>query len=77
MYYGRKKGIIILIILIVLIILLGVGGFAVVFFTTDMFKPNDAMFFKYLGQSIEEMQFTDNMERKRCCHRMSEVPNKI
>ena len=62
MYYGRKKSIIILVILIILIILLGAGGFAVAYFTTDLFKPNDVMFFKYLGQSIEDLQFTDNLQ---------------
>lgn len=62
MYYGRKKSIIILVILIILIILLGAGGFAIAYFTTDLFKPNDVMFFKYLGQSIEDLQFTDNLQ---------------
>lgn len=62
MYYGRKKGLIILLVLILLILLLVTGGLAFVFFGTDLLKPNDELFFKYIGKSIEEMQITENSQ---------------
>ena len=62
MYYGRKKGLIILIVLVVFILLLITGCFAIAYFTTDLFKSNDAMFFKYMGKSLEEMKFVENSQ---------------
>ncbi|MBP3255132.1 MAG: hypothetical protein J6M60_01375 [Clostridia bacterium] len=62
MYYGKKKGLIILIALIVFILLLAGGCFGFMFFTTDIFKSNDELFFKYLGKSIEDFEFTENLQ---------------
>ena len=62
MYYGRKKGIIMLLVLVLLILLLAAGAFAFVFLGTDLLKSNDEMFFKYMGKSISEMQISENTQ---------------
>ena len=59
MYYGRKKGIMIAIVSLFILIVVG-GILTYLFLATDVFKSNDALFFKYLGQVIDEAQFTKN-----------------
>ena len=51
---------IIIIILIVLIFLVGIGG-TVLYFTTDMFKPKNKLFEKYIAQNIN---IIDEMAKK-------------
>ena len=48
-----------IIILIVLILILG-GIFAYLYFATDLLKSNQQLFFKYLGQLVEEDGFFDS-----------------
>ncbi len=59
MYYGKKKGIIIAIVVIIaVIILLGVGLF--IFLKTDLFKSNENLFYKYLGEHLESYKIEEN-----------------
>lgn len=59
MYYGRKKGIIIAIIVIVVVIVLAVIGLFL-FLKTDLFKSNETLFYKYLGEHLETYKMSDN-----------------
>ena len=43
---------IIIIILVILIFIVGIGGTAL-YFTTDLLKPNQLLFQKYMAQNIE------------------------
>jgi len=61
MYSGKKKGIIIAIIIILLLIVLGVGGFFV-YATTDLFKSEQTLFLKYLGKSLEKIEYLENTQ---------------
>ena len=61
MYYGRRRGLIVAIVIIVLVIVLGIGG-AFAYLTTDMFKSNQALFFKYAGQALKNMEYTQNTQ---------------
>lgn len=59
MYYGKKKGIIIAIVVIIaIIVLVGVGLF--VFLKTDLFKSNETLFYKYLGEHLESYKIEEN-----------------
>lgn len=61
MYYGTKKKIIITIIVIVLIItIFVVGGYLFVY--TDMFKSSQELFYKYMGQTLENLKYTENLQ---------------
>lgn len=61
MYNGRKKGIIIAIIIVVLVIILGVAGFFV-YSKTDLLKSNQTLFFKYMGQTLENFKYVENTQ---------------
>ena len=61
MYYGRRRGFIVAIVIIVLVIVLGIGG-AFAYLTTDMFKSNQALFFKYAGQVLKNIEYTPNTQ---------------
>lgn len=61
MYYGKRKAIIITLIVVILVVLLGAGA-AFAFFATDMFKQNDEMFFKYMGEAIDDFKFVKNTQ---------------
>ena len=61
MYYGKKKGIMIAVIALIILVV-GGAGVAFAYFNTDLFKSNDELFFKYLGQAIEEAKFTKNTQ---------------
>jgi hypothetical protein len=61
MYYGRKKGIIITVIVVVVILLLGIGGAGAYLFT-DLFKTNETLFWKYIGNAFENVQIQENMQ---------------
>jgi len=63
---GKKKIIIISVILLILILL--IGGLAFAYITTDLFKSNQTLFFKYMGQTLENMKFSENTQ-------MSEIEN--
>lgn len=63
---GKKKIIIISVVLLILILL--IGGLAFAYITTDLFKSNQTLFFKYMGQTLENMKFSENTQ-------MSEIEN--
>ena len=54
MYNGTKKKIIIITTIIILVVILAVGG-VFAYITTDLFKSNQTLFFKYLGQALEDI----------------------
>ena len=49
-----KKGNKILIIALIIITVLVLGGVAVLYFTTDMLKTDEKLFYKYLAQVVSE-----------------------
>lgn len=61
MYYGRRKAITITIIVIILILLLAAGG-VFAYLKTDLLKSNEDLFFKYMGQNIENLNSTENAQ---------------
>ena len=62
MYYGRKKGIIIAIVVaIVVVILLAVGGFFL-YTSTDLFKSNKTLFWKYASNGMENVKTISNAQ---------------
>lgn len=66
MYNGRKK-LIIIIIIILLILILAIGG-VFAYMTTDLFKSNQTLFFKYIGQTLESIKYVENTQ-------LSEIEN--
>ena len=64
---GGKKGIIITVIIILCIVVLAAGGF-LVYATTDLFHSNQSLFFKYIGQVLENFQTVENTQ-------MAEIEN--
>ena len=66
MYNGRKK-IIIIMVIILLIVLLAIGG-VFAYITTDLFKSNQTLFFKYMGQTLESIKYVENTQ-------LSEIEN--
>ena len=62
MYYSdRRKKIVIAIVVIVLILIIG-AGFAYAYFATDLFKSNQILFYKYLGQTVENFNYANNTQ---------------
>ena len=55
---GKKIGIIIIIIFFVVAVLGGI--FAYLFLATDTFKGNKQIFFKYLSQTVEQVEEVKN-----------------
>lgn len=66
MYNGRKK-LIIIISIILLILILAIGG-VFAYITTDLFKSNQTLFFKYMGQTLESIKYVENTQ-------LSEIEN--
>lgn len=60
MYNGRKK-LIIIITIILLILILAIGG-VLAYITTDLFKSNQTLFFKYMGQTLESIKYVENTQ---------------
>ena len=60
MYNGRKK-LIIIITIILLILILAIGG-VFAYITTDLFKSNQTLFFKYMGQTLESIKYVENTQ---------------
>ena len=62
----NKKILIIIPIILILLLIIGAGGFAALYFTTDLFKSPKTLFFKYAGQTfnlsekIDYDQFLDD-----------------
>ena len=63
MNYGKKKAIIIAIVVTILIITVGLVG-VILYINTDLFKSNQALFFKYIGQVYEDTKFIENKQLK-------------
>lgn len=61
MNYGKKRAIIIAIIIIILVITLGLTGMFL-YINTDLFKSNQTLFVKYLGQAFEDIKFLENKQ---------------
>ena len=61
MYNGTKKKIIIITTIIVLVLLLAIGG-VITYITTDLFKSNQTLFFKYMGQTLENVKYVENTQ---------------
>ncbi len=55
-----KKLIVTLVITIVLLIVLGVGAVAALYFTTDIFKTNEQIFWKYISQNSQIVSILNN-----------------
>lgn len=60
MNVGKKKFIIIIAI-VLLILILAIGG-VFAYITTDLFKSNQILFFKYIGQSLENIKYIENTQ---------------
>ena len=73
MYYGRRKGLIVAIVIIILIIILGIGG-VFAYLTTDMFKSNQTLFFKYAGQALKNMEYLENAQLTAIENLKKEMP---
>lgn len=58
-----KKGIIIAIIIFLVIALLAGGVYA--YLTTDLFKSNKTLFFNYMAQAVESMDYVENTQTKQ------------
>lgn len=54
MYYGKKKAIVLSIIIILLVIVLAIGGIFL-YLTTDLFKSNQTLFFKYIANQYSQL----------------------
>lgn len=59
--YNRRKKIIIIMVIILLIVLLAIGGIFA-YITTDLFKSNQTLFFKYMGQTLESIKYEENTQ---------------
>jgi len=73
MYSGRKKIIVISIILVVLLIVLA-GGVVFAYLTTDLFKSNQTLFFKYIGQALENIKYVENTQLSEIEKLKEEIP---
>lgn len=76
MYYGRKKAIIIAIVVILLVIILAVGG-CFIYITTDLFKPSQTLFFKYMGQALEDLRYVENTQLSEIGELKQEMPYEL
>ena len=73
MYYGKKKGIIIAIVFAISVIALVLGGIFI-FVTTDLFKSNETLFYKYLGKTVDSLQLTENTQMASISKLQKQMP---
>ena len=73
---GGKKGIIITVIIILCIVLLSVGGF-LVYATTDLFHSNQSLFFKYIGQVLENFETVENTQMEEIKNLKESTPYQV
>ena len=73
MYYGKKKGIIIAIVVAILVIALVLGGIFI-FVSTDLFKSNETLFYKYLGKTVDSLQLTENTQMASISKLQKQMP---
>lgn len=76
MYYGKKKIIIITVVIIILVILLALGGL-IVYSKTDLFKSKDTLFYKYLGQTLKDLEISENTQLATIEKLKEQVPYEI
>lgn len=76
MYYGKKKGIIITVVIIILVILLALGGL-IVYSKTDLLKSKDTLFYKYLGQTLKDLEVSENTQLATIEKLKEQVPYQI
>ena len=69
---GRKK-IIIIMVIIFLVLILAIGG-VFAYLTTDLFKPNQTLFFKYIGQAISDLEYIENTQLSEIENLKEEMP---
>lgn len=76
MYYGRKKAIIIAMVVILFVIVLAVGG-CFIYIATDLFKPSQTLFFKYMGQAWEDLKYVENTQLSEIEALKQEMPYEL
>lgn len=76
MYHERKKGIIIAIIITILVIAGAIGGYFV-YTKTDLLKSNQTLFFKYMGQALESIEYVENRQMTEITNLKQEMPYTI
>lgn len=69
---GKKK-IIIIMIIILLILILAIGGIFA-YLTTDLFKPSQTLFFKYIGQTLDDLEYVENTQLSEIENLKEEMP---
>ena len=69
----KKRYLIMLIIAIVLVLCIG-AGFAFAYFFTDVFKSNKNLFFKYISQNTEIMDFVNDNDVKAYSDKQKQTP---
>lgn len=69
----EKKGFIIAVIVIIAIAILAIGG-VLVYANTDLFKSNQTLFFQYIGQAIEDIDYVENTQLKEIAKKKEEKP---
>ena len=69
----KKRYLIMLIIAIVLVLCIG-AGFAFVYFFTDTFKSNKTLFFKYISQNTQIMNFINDDDIKAYSDKQKQTP---
>lgn len=69
----EKRGFIIAVVVIILIAILAIGG-VLAYANTDLFKSNQTLFFQYIGQAIEDMDYVENTQLKEIAKKKEEKP---
>ena len=72
---GKKK-IILIVTIILLILILAIGG-VFAYLTTDIFKSNQTLFFKYIGQSLNNLEYVENTQLSEIEDLKEEKPYKV
>lgn len=70
---GGKKGIIISAIIIILVIVLLAGG-VFAYLTTDLFKSEQTLFFKYMGEALESFEYVENTQITELTNKKEQNP---
>lgn len=74
MYSSRgRRRVIIAIVVIVLILAIG-GALTFAYLTTDLFKSNQILFLKYLGQTAESFKYVENSQLSQIQNLKQEMP---
>lgn len=73
MHYGKKRAIIIISIIFAVLLVLGIGG-TILYLKTDIFKSNQSLFFKYIEQAIQGIEYVPNDNIINNINRINEEP---